>query len=429
MLTKKAFENLPIFIISMSRWDGDVSSASLALAKVLSRTNPVYYIDYPYSWADVWRGRKNPTVKRRMRALLQGKDYLVPVTRQPVNLQGATPRPGLPIFSLPPGKLYNLGSHYNNHRIAGLIKKIIKEKNIGEYIFINSFNPSYLSGLQKYLQPSLSIYHSRDAIEEIKASWLSKENECVHQYDMAMATSKQLCRNISARNSKPVNYFPNGGDIQLFRTAFEKELPRPAELAGITTPVIGYTGAVCQRVDYELLVKIANANPDKKIVLVGPRQDKQYTSIDLDALPNIIFTGAKKIDQLPAYLRCFDCAIIPFVKNNFTGGIYPLKINEYLGAGRAVVTTHFSEDIATFKEQVFMAENYDEFLAMINKAVSDNGAEKQRQRVAIAETNSWEHRVELFWQLAWDAYQSKNKSNEICHSVTVSTPATALKVK
>lgn len=407
MLTKKEFENLPIFIISMSRWDGDVSSASLALAKVLSRTNPVYYIDYPYSWADVWRGRKNPTVKRRMPALLYGKNHLVQVTGQPKNLQGATPKPGLPIFSLPPGKLYNLGSHYNNRRIAALIKKIIREKKLSDYILINSFNPSYLSGLQKYLQPTLSVYHSRDAIEEIKKSWLPMENECVQHYDMAMATSKQLCRNIGSRNNTTVNYFPNGGDIQLFRTAFEKELPRPDELKEIKTPIIGYTGAVCQRVDYELLVKIAHENTDKTIVLVGPRQDKQYTTVNLDVIPNIVFTGTKKIDQLPAYLSCFDCAIIPFVKNNFTGGIYPLKINEYLGAGRAVVTTHFSEDIATFKDDVYLAENHEEFLQMINKAIWNNCLEKRQERLKAAEGNSWEHRAELFWQLAWNAYGKK----------------------
>jgi len=413
MLTKNDFENLPIFIISMSRWDGDVSSASLALAKVLSRTNPVFYIDYPYSWADVWRQRKTPNLKRRMPALFYGKDYLVPVTGQSGHLLGATPKPGLPIFSLSPGALYNLGSHYNNHRIAGLVKRIIKEKNIKEYLFINSFNPSYLSKLDNYLLPTLSVYHSRDAIEEIKSSWLPMENDCVQHYDMAMATSKQLCRNISARNNRPVNYFPNGGDIQLFKTAIEKVLPKPLELQGINTPIIGYTGAVCQRVDYELLVKIAAQNSDKTIVLVGPRLDKQFTSINLDAIPNIVFTGTKKIDQLPAYLQYFDCAIIPFVKNNFTGGIYPLKINEYLGAGTAVVTTNFSEDIASFKDHVYLADSHEEFLQSINKAIHDNSPEKKQQRLQAAAGNAWEERMKLFWQMAWTAYQQKARPHQL----------------
>lgn len=408
MLTQKEFEGLPIFIITMSRWDGDRSSASLALAKVLSRTNPVYYIDYPYSWADVWRERKQSTLKRRLPALLYGKDYLVHVTGQPGNLMGATPSPVLPIYSLPEGKLYDVAANYNNHRVAALIKKIIRGKKITDYLFINSFNPTYLADIKKYFHPTLSIYHSRDAIEEVIGHGLVKENECVQHYDLAMATSRQLCRNIAARNNKPVSYFPNGGDIQLFRTAFEKELPKPAELAAITTPIIGYTGAVCQRIDYELLVKIAAANTDKTIVIVGPRQDKEFTSINLDAIPNIVFTGPKKIDQLPAYLRYFDCTIIPFVKNNLTGGIYPLKINEYLGAGRAVVTTDFSEDILTFKDHVYMAANHEEFLQFIDTAIKDNSPEKMQQRLQAATGNAWEQRMQLFWQLAWNAYQQQN---------------------
>lgn len=417
MLHRKAFEKLPIFITTMSRWDGDVSSASLALAKVLSRTNPVYYIDYPYSWADVWRERNYPGVKRRMPALLYGKDYLVRVKGESANLLGATPAPGLPIYSLPAGALYNVAAHYNNRRVARMIKRIIKEKQIGDYLFINSFNPTYLSAIEKYLQPALSIYHSRDAIEEVKGHGLVKENECVQHYDMAMATSKQLCRNISARNDRSVKYFPNGGDIQLFRTAFEQELPRPKELEGITTPIIGYTGAVCQRMDYELLVKIAEANKDKTIVMVGPRKDKEFTSINLDAIPNIVFTGSKKINELPAYLRCFDCTIIPFLKNNLTGGIYPLKINEYLGAGRAVVTTNFSEDIASFEKQVYLADSHEDFLRMIGLALNDNSLVKKQQRLAAAEGNAWENRVQLFWQMSWDAYRQKITKNK-----TVSNP-------
>lgn len=387
--------------------DDEISSASISLAKVLSRTNPVYYIEYPYSWLDLLRKRNYPKMKKRLPALLFGKDYLVPVSGQSANLLSATPKPGLPVYSMAPGKFYDIGLNYNNHRTATLIRRIIKEKKISNYILINSFNPSNLSNIGHFLKPDFSVYHSRDAIESVKESWVVKEDECVQQYDMAMATSKQLCRNISTRNNKLINYFPNGGDVQLFKTAIEKKLPRPVELQNVSTPIIGYTGAVCQRIDYELLVKIAKANPDKTVVMVGPRLEHQYTDINLDAIPNIIFTGSKKIEELPAYLQCFDCAMIPFLKNNLTAGIYPLKINEYLGAGRAVVTTSFSEDIAGFKDNLYMANTHEEFLEMINIAVKDNSAEKQQQRLRVATGNAWEYRVQLFWELAWEAYQQK----------------------
>ena len=408
MLTKEEFKKLPIFISSMSRLDDDLSSASIALAKVLSRTNLVYYIEYPFTWLDLLRKRNYPKMLKRLPSLLFGKHCLIPVKGQSENLSGSIPSPGMPIFSLPPGFIQRIGIKYNNHCIVSLVNRIRKQKMINHYIFVNSFNPVYLSNINKHLQPSLSVYHSRDAIEELKLNWLNSENDCVQHYDMVMASSKKLSQNISNRNSRIVNYFPNGGDSKLFRTAVDLKLPRPIELLGINTPIIGYTGAICQRIDYELLEKIAVAHKDKTIVLVGPRRDKGNTSIQLDSFPNIVFIESKSIDALPAYLSYFDCAIIPFVKNKLTEGIYPLKINEYLGAGRAVVTTNFSEDISDFKENVYLADNHEEFLQMVEKAVKENNFDKVNARIKSAETNSWENRVEIFWQLSWNSYLEKN---------------------
>lgn len=408
MLTRKEFEKLPVFLSSMSRLDDEISSASISLAKVLSRTNSVYYIEYPYSWPDLFRKRYYPKMRKKLPALIFGKNYLVSSQIASQDLSGAVPKPGLPVYSLPAGKLYDLGLSYNNHRTASLVKRIIRERKIGNYIFINSFNPSSLSQVDHYLKPLLSVYHSRDAIESVKESWLPKENECVQHYDMAMATSRQLCRNISNRNNKNVHYFPNGGDVNLFKTVIEKKLPKPKEIAAITTPIIGYTGAVCQRIDYELLLKIARMHADKTIVLVGPRLDKNFSEFNLDEVPNIVFAGSKKIEELPGFLQYFDCAVIPFKKNNLTGGIYPLKINEYLAAGKSVVTTNFSEDVAGFKDNLYLANNHEDFLKMIDLAVIDNSEEKQQQRLLAASGNAWEHRVALFWDMAWNAYQQKN---------------------
>ncbi len=406
MLNQEDFKKLPIFIISMSRWDGDVSSASLALAKVLSRNNLVFYIDYPYSWADVWRERNKQTVKKRMDALLWGKNYLVNIPQQSENFVAVTPKPTLPIYSLPDGKIYDFASKFNDRQLSNVIKRICREKGIKEYIFINSFNPNYLAKIDQYLSPTLSIYHSRDAIEEVKGHGLVKENICVQHYDMAMATSRQLCRNISSRNNKIVSYFPNGGDVHLFKKAFLEILPKPKELENIKTPIIGYTGAVCQRIDYELMIKIAEQNSDKTVVIVGPRKDKEFTNIRLDDYKNIVFVGSKRIEELPAYLQYFDCVIIPFAKTNLTGGIYPLKINEYLAAGKAVITTNFSEDIASFVDSIYLANNHEEFLKMIPIAILDNSLEKKYARFDAAQGNAWENRVALLWNLAWKKYQT-----------------------
>jgi glycosyltransferase involved in cell wall biosynthesis len=102
---------------------------------------------------------------------------------------------------------------------------------------------------------------------------------------------------------------------------------------------------------------------------------------------------------LPAYLQHFDCCIIPYKVNKLTASIYPLKINEYLAAGKPVVSTHFSDDIYTFRDHAFIAETHDQFIRMIDVAIEENNSTKKIARIAAAQANSWEKRVKEFWDI------------------------------
>ena len=116
-------------------------------------------------------------------------------------------------------------------------------------------------------------------------------------------------------------------------------------------------------------------------------------------MPNVIFTGGKHITELPAFLQHFDVAIIPFLLNKLTASIYPLKINEYLAAGKPVVATNFSEDIRSFANDVYLAKDENEFVNLINLAIAEDSPEKALQRNATACSNTWEERVREFWEI------------------------------
>src|SRR5690606_17805391 len=99
------------------------------------------------------------------------------------------------------------------------------------------------------------------------------------------------------------------------------------------------------------------------------------------------FAGPKPITELPRYLHYMDCTIIPFKCNELTKSIYPLKVNEYLAAGKAVVSTNFSEDIAEFKNIVYLAASHEEFINNIDKAIEEKMS-KVDERVKTAEGNT-----------------------------------------
>lgn len=397
-------------MISMSRWDGQISSASWSLAKELGKTNQVYYVDYPYTWMDYRRERSLASVKSRKSALLKGKNATKLLFEHEGGfVKAITPKLVLPINWASPGKLYNKLSQINNSTLAQSIQDALAEDGIREFIFWNSFNPTYLYDPKALLKPTFTVYHSRDAIGAIN-EFTRKHGQyleilAIQNADLAIATSQSLSDDLSEFSGKKVHLFPNGGDTDLFKKAWTESATVPQDLVKIPKPMIGYTGNVCQRIDYELLKSLAESHPDKSIVLVGPREDKQHTSIDLDSITNIYFTGPKKIDQLPEYLRWFDCVIIPFKCNELTRSIYPLKINEYLAAGKSVITTSFSPDIQSFKDVIRVANSKEEFIAMIEAALTDNSALLNELRYKKTEENSWSHRVELFWQLAFDTYQ------------------------
>jgi len=116
-------------------------------------------------------------------------------------------------------------------------------------------------------------------------------------------------------------------------------------------------------------------------------------------VPNVIFTGGKNLYELPAYLQHMDCTLIPFLCNTLTKSIYPLKINEYLAAGKAVVATNFSEDISGFKEDIYLADTEEAFIHQIDAALTPQTDEQIQKRIDCANSNTWTARVSQFWKI------------------------------
>ncbi len=394
---------VPIVIISMSRWDGDFSSASWSLAKTFAKNGPVYYVDYPFTWLDFWRERRLDRIKKRKNALLYGKDFVNPIPGEDPHLKSITPPAMLPINWLSPGAMYEKLLRRNNNKLMDCIKKALKQDGHKNCILLNSFNPLYLQELPSDFPAEAFIYQSRDNLRALEP-YLQKhgtylEIRCIQNADFSIATSLQLTKDLTELSGVQVEYLPNAADIPLFETAFKTKLEIPEDIKSIPQPIIGYTGNICHRMDYDIIQQIAKDHPAKSIVMVGPRNHYGHTDIDLDAISNLYFTGAKKINQLPAYLQRFDVLILPFLCNELTKSIYPLKINEYLASGKPVISTAFSDDILAFKDVVYISKTRNEFSDNISLALKENNPEKSEARYKVASANSWDARVAQFRSL------------------------------
>ncbi|MFQ6060672.1 MAG: glycosyltransferase, partial [Thermoplasmata archaeon] len=113
--------------------------------------------------------------------------------------------------------------------------------------------------------------------------------------------------------------------------------------------------------------------------------------------PNIHFLGKRPYEQLPSYLRGIDVCIIPFEVNEITLSVDPIKIYEYLAAGKPVVST-FLPELQKFGDRVRIAKNREDFENQIREALREDGALVSK-RIDLARSNTWEERARRISQI------------------------------
>lgn len=385
-------------ITALPRWDGKYSSTSYSLAKELSKVSRVFYFDNPFTIKDLFLGWRTMQLKRRLKALFFGRDIFIHADSDYPNLIAVVTPLVLPINWLPPGWIYRLLLRYNDLLFKKSVSRTLKSYQISDFVYINSFNPFYGKFSVLPFRPKLFIYQTVDDISQ--SAYIAKhgpylEAEMANSANLTLVTSTEL-KKLKESQSSRVVLLPNAADIKHFNSAANQELKRPNELekVPISRKVICYVGNICQRLDYELLKRIALENSDKILLMVGPQAINRYKEVGLDKFENVIFTGSKQLSDLPSYLQYSHCCIIPFLVNTLTKSIYPLKINEYLAAGKPVVTTDFSEDIRQFSDIAYVSQNHDEFILNIKKALDEDSQEMIDARLKEASKNNWASRAE-----------------------------------
>jgi hypothetical protein len=213
------------------------------------------------------------------------------------------------------------------------------------------------------------------------------------QASLVLATSERLLEQV--RKARPEALLcPNGVDYEHFCQARRPDLPVPDDLKALVNegkPLAGYVGALARWLDYDLLEATAVNRPDWHIVLIGPDHDQTLPD-GLRSRVNVHWIGAKPYQDLPAYLKTFSAALIPFKLNPITHATSPVKLYEYLAAGKPVISTPIHE--ATHLPEVLLAQSAEEFSACLDKAGElSNNPEYLSRLDQIARQNTWDRRA------------------------------------
>lgn len=222
-----------------------------------------------------------------------------------------------------------------------------------------------------------------DGFPNIGPQLLAAEQQLVTAAELTSVSARLLLEKWQGR-AQACTVVRNGVDFGFFQQHCQPNTLLPA----FPGPVIGYYGALAAWFDFGLLAEVARQRPDWTFVLVG---DVFVDDLGgLDQLPNVRLEGPRPYAQMPLYLHHFDVCLIPFRLYNVTHAVDPVKLYEYLSAGKPVVSVPL-EEIRHYGEHVYFASDAPAFVEQIARALEEP-ASHRAARVALARDNTWQQR-------------------------------------
>jgi glycosyltransferase involved in cell wall biosynthesis len=239
------------------------------------------------------------------------------------------------------------------------------------------------------------VYDCMDELSQFRFAppeIISRERQLLAHADVVFAGGRKM-RDSKARFNPNAHFYGCGVDVKHFSRARMPQTEVPSEIRlGEGQLVLGYFGVVDERLDYELIAKLAEANPTWHIVMIGPTCKVDPNT--LPQAPNIHWLGRREYSQLPEYTKGFDVCLMPFALNEATEYINPTKALEYMATGRPIVSSAVPDVVSNFSSVVKVAQSHDEFVEYCRQESLEPDEAAVQRGIRMAEENQWEIIVE-----------------------------------
>ena len=358
-------------------WYAENRTSSHHVAARLARSLPVLYVDSPGMRAPNASGRD---LKRAVRKVLAAFKRPTLVGE---GLWHCTV-PQLPLRRLPGvdafNRIFGRWAVHRALRLAGIRKRI-------SWFVVP--HPGVHAGK---LDEDLCVYYCIDdyaAHPGVDAALIAQRDlDLSRRADLLFVAPPALVDAKRALNPHTV-FSPHGVDAELFAQALDPATALPALARDLPHPIVGYIGSIHEWIDVRLIEGPGQPRPQWSFLLVG----HAHVAIDgLRALPNVHLAGSQPYASLPAWSKAFDAAIIPYRLNRQVANANPLKLREYLAAGKAVVSVR-NPEIEKFSQWVRLVDGREAFLAALDDAVRDNAPGAAEARIAAVADQTWDARV------------------------------------
>jgi hypothetical protein len=285
----------------------------------------------------------------------------------------------LPIEPLPASGLIN-GTLYWSELL-----KTVKTFAQDQEVLLVIGKPTVLAlQILELLDGHTSVYDAMDDFPTFysgmsKTAMARRELQLGRNASVVFASSTKL-RKKWEKHSSNVKFIPNGLDIALLP-------PAKTQSGSEQSKIFGYLGTVGAWFDWKWIIQLADTRPNDHVHIVGPI----FNPTNLKLPENIqLFPPCSHKDALIRMLS-FDVAVIPFLKNELTSSVDPIKYYEYRALGLPIISTSFGE-MAYRGDQmgVYLCDNTLEMTPAIDKALDYQTTTDFAEH--FKSTNSWDAR-------------------------------------
>ena len=262
------------------------------------------------------------------------------------------------------------------------------------------YHPGYTPFLNKLRFRAL-VYDCMDqftAFASARSSDESLETALLTRANLVFTGGKTLQR-AKAGVNPGTHCFPSGVEVEHFAQAALESTPVAPDIAPIRRPILGYFGAVDERIDFGLIRYLCERRPDWSIVFIGPLIRFEKCPVES---PNFHYLGKKEYRDLPRYLKAFDVCLMPFVDSELTRHISPTKTPEYLAGGKPVVSSPVPDVVEDYSDVVRIAATPEVFLEQVENALRDRAGASSARPGAKTRVRSWEQIAREMEQLIQD---------------------------
>jgi teichuronic acid biosynthesis glycosyltransferase TuaH len=361
-----------VVVVGTSFWDG-VPLLERHLAAELARYRPVLYVDPVTSVFSRFRNRE----ARRM----GGKPGLRKVSDSLCVLTMRVPPLHSRPFMVPLKKIAIWAALRGAHSALG-------KPRVAATI-LTSFEPFF-----GVLSEARRVYYVKDdyvagasLIGTTPPRAARAHQQRLQEADIVVVVSEVLADLVRAAGVKCV-FIPNGCSPDRFASI----PPPPAET---NEPRVAFVGQLSDRVDARLIRAVVDRGIPVR--LIGAQQETLTAGSfdDLVAHPLVEWIGVVPHERVQEHLESVIVCILPYANSAFNRASFPLKLLEYLAAGRRVVSADLPAVRWLATDLVSIADTPDEFATTVTQALLRPLEEDEvAERRLFAARHSWRARAD-----------------------------------